>query len=161
MKFGFVLPKGDARVAAELAHRAEQIEKELATEGGEDKERVTFVFLAIEFRCDNASPHAGDKALNEIVVIYCDCLSRHGGIPETKTKIKLETGRHHQIRSQLSSHGYPIKGDLKYGSRRSNKDGSIHLHARKIAFEHPVKKTPLEIIAPLPPDPLWDLCPTG
>ncbi len=73
-------------------------------------------------------------------------------------EIKLETGRHHQIRSQLSAHGYPIKGDLKYGSKRSNKDGSIHLHARRIAFEHPVKKTPIEILAPLPPDPLWDLC---
>jgi len=73
-------------------------------------------------------------------------------------EIKLETGRHHQIRSQLSAQGYPIKGDLKYGARRSNKDGSIHLHARKIAFEHPVRKTPVEIIASLPPDPLWDLC---
>lgn len=74
-------------------------------------------------------------------------------------EIQLETGRHHQIRSQLSAHGYPIKGDLKYGSRRSNKDGSIHLHARKIAFEHPVRKTPLEVVAPPPSDPLWDLCP--
>ena len=73
-------------------------------------------------------------------------------------EIALETGRHHQIRSQLSAHGHPIKGDLKYGSRRSNNDGSIHLHARKIAFEHPVRKTPLKIRAPLPPDPLWDLC---
>ena len=75
-------------------------------------------------------------------------------------EIRLETGRHHQIRSQLSAYGYPIKGDLKYGSKRSNKDGSIHLHARKIIFEHPVKKTPLEVVAPTPPDPLWDLCST-
>lgn len=73
-------------------------------------------------------------------------------------EVTLETGRHHQIRSQLSASGHPIKGDLKYGSRRSNKDGSIHLHARRIAFEHPVKKTPLEVVAPLPSDPLWDLC---
>jgi len=76
----------------------------------------------------------------------------------TLLEIQLETGRHHQIRSQLSAYGHPIKGDLKYGSRRSNKDGSIHLHARRIAFEHPVRKTPLEVVAPLPPDPLWDLC---
>ena len=73
-------------------------------------------------------------------------------------EITLDTGRHHQIRSQLSAHGHPIKGDLKYGSRRSNKDGSIHLHARRIAFEHPVRKTPVDVVAPLPPDPLWDLC---
>ncbi len=75
-------------------------------------------------------------------------------------EIRLETGRHHQIRSQLAAHGHPIKGDLKYGSKRSNKDGSIHLHARKIAFEHPVRKTPMEIVAPLPSDPLWDHCTT-
>jgi 23S rRNA pseudouridine1911/1915/1917 synthase len=73
-------------------------------------------------------------------------------------EVSLETGRHHQIRSQLSACGHPIKGDLKYGARRSNKDGSIHLHARRIVFEHPVKKTRLEVVAPLPPDPLWDLC---
>ena len=73
-------------------------------------------------------------------------------------EISLETGRHHQIRSQLSASGHPIKGDLKYGSKRSNKDGSIHLHARKIAFEHPVKKSPLEIVAEPPSDPLWNVC---
>lgn len=73
-------------------------------------------------------------------------------------EISLETGRHHQIRSQLSASGHPIKGDLKYGSKRSNKDGSIHLHARKIAFEHPVKKSPLEIVAEPHSDPLWDVC---
>ena len=55
-------------------------------------------------------------------------------------EIDLETGRHHQIRAQLSFIGSPIKGDLKYGASRSNKDGSIHLHARKINFTHPVSK---------------------
>lgn len=73
-------------------------------------------------------------------------------------EINLETGRHHQIRSQLSSIGSPIKGDLKYGFDRSNKDGSIHLHARKLEFEHPVKKEKMSIIAPLPKDSLWDAC---
>lgn len=73
-------------------------------------------------------------------------------------EIDLETGRHHQIRSQLSSIGSPIKGDLKYGFDRSNKDGSIHLHARKLEFEHPVKKEKISIIAPLPKDSLWDAC---
>ena len=70
--------------------------------------------------------------------------------------IDLETGRHHQIRSQLSAIGCPIKGDLKYGFDRSNKDASIHLHARKLVFEHPVKKENLEIIANPPQDPVWD-----
>ena len=71
-------------------------------------------------------------------------------------EIDLETGRHHQIRSQLSAIGCPIKGDLKYGFDRSNKDASIHLHARKLIFEHPVKKEKLEITATPPQDPLWD-----
>ncbi|MCH4553385.1 MULTISPECIES: RluA family pseudouridine synthase [Aestuariibaculum] len=73
-------------------------------------------------------------------------------------EVNLETGRHHQIRSQLSNIGCPIKGDLKYGFDRSNKDGSIHLHARHITFEHPVKKEPVSITAPLPNDPIWDAC---
>ena len=73
-------------------------------------------------------------------------------------EIDLHTGRHHQIRSQLSAIGCPIKGDLKYGFDRSNKDGSIHLLARKLIFEHPVKKEKLEIIAPPPKDSLWDSC---
>lgn len=73
-------------------------------------------------------------------------------------EIDLETGRHHQIRCQLSAIGSPIKGDLKYGFDRSNKDGSIHLHARKIAFIHPVTLEPVKIIAPLPVDAIWDAC---
>lgn len=73
-------------------------------------------------------------------------------------EIDLQTGRHHQIRSQLSAIGSPIKGDLKYGFDRSNKDASIHLHARKLTFVHPVKKETLEIIAPPPLDPVWDAC---
>ncbi|WP_430425605.1 RluA family pseudouridine synthase [Maribacter litoralis] len=73
-------------------------------------------------------------------------------------EVDLETGRHHQIRSQLSSIESPIKGDLKYGFNRSNEDGSIHLHARKLRFIHPVKKEPIEIIAPPPNDPIWNAC---
>ncbi len=72
--------------------------------------------------------------------------------------IDIETGRHHQIRTQLSNIGLPIKGDLKYGFDRSNKDGSISLHARVLEFIHPVKKEPIHIVAPLPKDPLWDAC---
>ncbi len=73
-------------------------------------------------------------------------------------EIDLHTGRHHQIRSQLSSIGCVIKGDLKYGADRSNKDGGIHLHARKLTFTHPVKKELVTIIAPPPPDAVWDGC---
>ncbi|WP_339627413.1 RluA family pseudouridine synthase [uncultured Maribacter sp.] len=73
-------------------------------------------------------------------------------------EIDLETGRHHQIRSQLTAIGSPIKGDLKYGFNRSNENGSIHLHARKLKLMHPVKKELLEIIAPLPNDPIWNAC---
>lgn len=76
----------------------------------------------------------------------------------TLLEIDLETGRHHQIRSQLSAIGCPIKGDLKYGAQRSNPDGSIHLHARAIEFVHPVAKTELLIQAPPPSDNLWDAC---
>jgi len=70
-------------------------------------------------------------------------------------EINLETGRHHQIRSQFSAIGHPIKGDLKYGADRSNKDGSIHLHARSLQLIHPVKKEPIEILALPPKDIIW------
>ena len=70
-------------------------------------------------------------------------------------EVELKTGRHHQIRCQLSSIGCPIKGDLKYGAQRSNPDGSISLHARYIEFTHPVSKELIAITAPLPGDRLW------
>ncbi|MGY8910676.1 MAG: RluA family pseudouridine synthase [Flavobacteriales bacterium] len=73
-------------------------------------------------------------------------------------EIDLETGRHHQIRTQLSYIGSPIKGDLKYGFDRSNKDGSISLHARKIEFIHPVSKENISLIAPTPDDVIWNAC---
>lgn len=70
-------------------------------------------------------------------------------------EVELKTGRHHQIRCQLASIGCPIKGDLKYGSRRSNPDGSISLHARYVEFTHPVSKELIQVTAPLPNDKLW------
>ena len=73
----------------------------------------------------------------------------------TLLEINLETGRHHQIRCQLAALGLPIKGDLKYGAKRSNPDGGISLHARKIEFVHPVSKLPISITAPVPDDTLW------
>lgn len=73
-------------------------------------------------------------------------------------EVELETGRHHQIRTQLARIGSPIKGDLKYGFDRSNKNGGIHLHSRKIEFVHPVSKEIISITAPTPSDPVWDAC---
>ena len=73
----------------------------------------------------------------------------------TLLEVNLETGRHHQIRCQLAAIGCPVKGDLKYGARRSNPDGGICLHARQIAFIHPVSKQPICITAPVPDDSLW------
>ena len=70
-------------------------------------------------------------------------------------EVTLRTGRHHQIRCQLAKMGSPIKGDLKYGSERSNPDGSICLHARRIRFEHPVSKIMIDVVAPVPDTPLW------
>ena len=72
--------------------------------------------------------------------------------------ISPKTGRHHQIRVQLAKIGCPIKGDIKYGFDRTNKDKSIHLHARKIDFIHPVSKEPVSITAPTPNDVLWKSC---
>jgi 23S rRNA pseudouridine1911/1915/1917 synthase len=71
-------------------------------------------------------------------------------------EINLHTGRHHQIRAQLAAIDCPIKGDLKYGFDRSNPDGGIHLHARKLVFIHPVSKEVLEIIAPTPKNSIWN-----
>ena len=70
-------------------------------------------------------------------------------------EVALQTGRHHQIRVQLAQIGCIIKGDLKYGAKRSNKDASIHLHARNICFTHPVSKAEINIDAPVANDPLW------
>ncbi len=71
-------------------------------------------------------------------------------------EIRLETGRHHQIRAQLAAAGMPIRGDLKYGYARSNPDASIHLHARSVSFRHPVSGLQLNVVAPVPDeDAIW------
>ena len=71
-------------------------------------------------------------------------------------EVDLMTGRHHQIRCQLANMGCPIKGDLKYGAQRSNPDGSICLHARRVRFTHPVSKLEIDIVAPTPEGNLWN-----
>ena len=97
-----------------------------------------------------ASPNAKDAKL-AILTYTTIATSEH----YTLLEIQLETGRHHQIRCQLAAIGCPIKGDLKYGAKRSNPDGGISLHARKIAFIHPVSKQEICITAPVPNDKLW------
>lgn len=75
-------------------------------------------------------------------------------------EVDLKTGRHHQIRCQLAKVGCPIKGDLKYGFDRSNPDGSICLHARRVQFIHPVSKALIDVTAPVPDNPLWQAAAT-
>ena len=70
-------------------------------------------------------------------------------------EVEIITGRHHQIRSQLAAMGSPVKGDIKYGFHTTNKDASIHLHARKVEFQHPVKDEKITIVAPVPNEKLW------
>lgn len=96
------------------------------------------------------SPHAGGK----------EALLRYRMIGSstnyTLVEVDLLTGRHHQIRAQLSKIGCPIRGDLKYGARRSNPDGGISLHSRCVEFLHPVRKEPVRVVAPVPAgDNLW------
>ncbi|MCH2224818.1 MAG: RluA family pseudouridine synthase [Crocinitomicaceae bacterium] len=76
-------------------------------------------------------------------------------------EVELETGRHHQIRCQLATMGCIIKGDLKYGAKRSNKDGSICLHARSLEYTHPTTKERISVTAPVPKDPLWQFFETN
>jgi 23S rRNA pseudouridine1911/1915/1917 synthase len=100
------------------------------------------------FCCDSGRDDA-KKA-----VLSYEVLNRIGS--ETLVEVDLETGRHHQIRAQFSGRGCPIKGDLKYGAKAPNSNGSIHLHARKIVFVHPVSKVEITVVAPVPRnDILW------
>lgn len=72
-------------------------------------------------------------------------------------EVDLQTGRHHQIRAQLAAAGCPVRGDLKYGSKRSNEGGGISLHSRRVSFVHPVKNEEISVVAPLPEDRIWKL----
>lgn len=94
----------------------------------------------------------GTKEAKEAVLSYKTLAT---GDHYSLLEVNLETGRHHQIRCQLASIGCPIKGDLKYGARRSNPDGGICLHARQIAFVHPVSKQDIVITAPVPEEKIW------
>ena len=99
------------------------------------------------FAFDNERPEAKKAILHYRLVAVSD---RYFLL-----EIDLKTGRHHQIRCQLAHLGCPIRGDLKYGYPRSNRDGGISLHARSASFVHPVSQLPVQIVAPVPDDPLW------
>ncbi|MEK9739620.1 MAG: RluA family pseudouridine synthase [Flavobacteriaceae bacterium] len=96
-------------------------------------------------------PNAKEARLHYVKLIELDRYSI--------LEIKLETGRHHQIRAQLSEFGFPIVGDLKYGAARSNKDGSICLHAKKLQIDHPVTQKTITISAELPESGIWKVVP--
>ena len=99
--------------------------------------------------------YAYDKEVkNSKKAILCYKLLAHS-VNYHLLEVDLKTGRHHQIRCQLAKMGCPIKGDLKYGSPRSNPDGSICLHARRVRFTHPVSKQEIDLTAPLPQGNLW------
>lgn len=98
------------------------------------------------------SPQGRDKDAKLAVLTYKTLVK---GDHYTLLEVNLETGRHHQIRCQLAAIGCPVKGDLKYGAKRSNPDGGICLHARQIEFIHPVSKQNICITAPVPNDSLW------
>lgn len=74
----------------------------------------------------------------------------------TLIEITPSTGRLHQIRAQLSAHGFPVKGDVKYGSRRKNKDRSIHLHSYSMTLRHPTKGEQMKFVCPLPDETVWN-----
>ncbi len=97
---------------------------------------------------DAPRPEAKEGRLNYRVI--------GAGTHYTLLEVELLTGRHHQIRAQLSKIGCPIRGDLKYGARRSLPGGGISLHSRSVAFDHPVRHEPVEVTAPVPAgDNLW------
>ena len=97
---------------------------------------------------NNEKPHAKQAILKDKTM----------GQTENYTllEVNLLTGRHHQIRCQLAAMGCPIKGDLKYGARRSNPDGSISLLSHKVEFIHPVSKQKIVVVSPLPTEKVWD-----
>lgn len=97
--------------------------------------------------------HDTEKPKSKLAILHYKLIARSEKY--NLLEVDLQTGRHHQIRCQLAKMGCPIKGDLKYGADRSNPDGGISLHARKISFIHPVSKELIEVIAPLPQDALW------
>jgi len=122
-----------------------------------EKEKNTLInYLKKNPKNNKSSVHTKEITDSKKAILHYNIIKKLDNY--SLVEIDLETGRHHQIRAQLSFIGSPIKGDLKYGFNRSNKDGSIHLHARKIEFVHPVTKEQISVIAPTPKEVIWNAC---
>lgn len=119
-----------------------------------DKEEAILIHYLIRNEKQNKS-YASDieKTNSKKAILHYKLIARSENY--NLLEIDLQTGRHHQIRCQLAKIGCPIKGDLKYGAERSNPDGGISLHARRVEFIHPVSKLPIDVLAPVPSDRLW------
>lgn len=121
------------------------------------KEKDTLIdWLKKNPKNNKSTPYSKEITGSKKAILHYQVLKKLDNY--TLLEIDLETGRHHQIRCQLANIGSTIKGDLKYGAPRSNKNGSIHLHARKISFIHPVNKERVLITAHTPQDSIWDAC---
>lgn len=116
-------------------------------------------YLIKNERTNKSTAHDAEKPNTKKAVLHYKLIASSDNY--SLLEVNLETGRHHQIRCQLSKIGSPIKGDLKYGFDRSNPDGSISLHARTISFIHPVSKEKIDITAPVPDDTLWKVLETA
>lgn len=125
------------------------------TEARPDMEEGTLThYIVRDGRTNRSRAYDKPKADGKKAVLnyrVAGCSTRY-----TLVEVELLTGRHHQIRAQLSKIGCPIKGDLKYGAKRSNPDGGISLHSRRVEFLHPVRKEMITITAPVPKDNLWE-----
>jgi len=118
-----------------------------------EKEGTLINYLIKNPKNNKSTAYSSEKKGTKRAVLHYKTITTHTNY--SILEIDLETGRHHQIRVQLSHIGLPIKGDLKYGFNRSNKDGGILLHAREIVFTHPVTKKTTRVTAPTPKDVLW------
>lgn len=147
--------KALARLNALFAsHDVRKIYHAIVPKGRLDGARTLTHWLTRNTQQNKAYAHAAEVPNSKKAVL--DLLPLCSGERYQLVEVHLHTGRHHQIRCQLSAMGLPIKGDLKYGAPRSNPDGSISLHARSIAFEHPVSHKPIFVEAPYPQsDNLW------
>ena len=123
--------------------------------GVPDKPEAELVhYLSRNERQNKAYAHDCERPETKRAVLDYKLLAR--GERYSLLEVNLHTGRHHQIRCQLAAIGCPVKGDLKYGAPRSNPDGGISLHARSIAFEHPVSHVSIEAVAPYPEGDIWN-----
>lgn len=118
----------------------------------EPQAELTHYITTVE-RTNKSYAHATEKPGSKLARLRYRTLGRSDNY--TLIEVELLTGRKHQIRVQMSAIGCPIKGDLKYGDRRSNPDGSISLLAHEIEFEHPVSHNTIHVTAPIPDEPVW------